>query len=295
MVADMLPNERRTEAYSIIRTAMNVGVVLGPAVGGLALARRGELPRLVPRGGERLPRLPRPDPRLDRGDASPGGSAGEHGAQARLRRRRARPALPRLSRGHAAPAHRLRQLRRRVLRLHHDGAGGPREHLAVAPRPQRSHRRVAAVPGRAPRARRRPHGAAGARLGPHRHRRGGDRVRRAPPAARAAHRPRQPRRALLLAHRLVGGRRYGSRGDPRTLHGRLDGGVERRRVVRRRRRGRRPADALGARRLGPSAGARARRVRCSSASCPRGGHCRLWRPRPMLRYATRSGRRSRTA
>ncbi|HJW75702.1 MAG TPA: MFS transporter [Thermoleophilia bacterium] len=38
MVADMLPHERRTEAYSIIRTAMNVGVVLGPAVGGLALA-----------------------------------------------------------------------------------------------------------------------------------------------------------------------------------------------------------------------------------------------------------------
>jgi MFS family permease len=37
MVADILPNERRTEAYSIIRTAMNVGVVLGPAVGGLAL------------------------------------------------------------------------------------------------------------------------------------------------------------------------------------------------------------------------------------------------------------------
>src|SRR4030065_54915 len=35
MVADMLPHERRTEAYSIIRTAMNVGVVLGPAVGGL--------------------------------------------------------------------------------------------------------------------------------------------------------------------------------------------------------------------------------------------------------------------
>lgn len=38
MVADMLPHERRTEAYSIIRTAMNVGVVLGPAVGGVALA-----------------------------------------------------------------------------------------------------------------------------------------------------------------------------------------------------------------------------------------------------------------
>jgi MFS family permease len=38
MVADMLPHERRTEAYSIIRTAMNAGVVLGPAVGGLALA-----------------------------------------------------------------------------------------------------------------------------------------------------------------------------------------------------------------------------------------------------------------
>jgi MFS family permease len=38
MVADILPHQRRAEAYSIIRTAMNVGVVLGPAVGGLALA-----------------------------------------------------------------------------------------------------------------------------------------------------------------------------------------------------------------------------------------------------------------
>jgi MFS family permease len=37
MIADVLPQEKRAEAYSIIRTAMNVGVVLGPAAGGIAL------------------------------------------------------------------------------------------------------------------------------------------------------------------------------------------------------------------------------------------------------------------
>ena len=37
MIADVLPQEQRATAYSLIRTAMNVGVVLGPAVGGLAL------------------------------------------------------------------------------------------------------------------------------------------------------------------------------------------------------------------------------------------------------------------
>jgi len=37
MIADVLPQSKRAEAYSIIRTAMNVGVVLGPAIGGLAL------------------------------------------------------------------------------------------------------------------------------------------------------------------------------------------------------------------------------------------------------------------
>ena len=38
MIADVLPQEQRATAYSLIRTAMNVGVVLGPAVGGLALS-----------------------------------------------------------------------------------------------------------------------------------------------------------------------------------------------------------------------------------------------------------------
>lgn len=37
MVADLLPEGRRQEAYSITRVAMNVGVVLGPALAGLAL------------------------------------------------------------------------------------------------------------------------------------------------------------------------------------------------------------------------------------------------------------------
>jgi MFS family permease len=37
MIADVLPQERRANAYSLIRTAMNVGVVLGPAAGGIAL------------------------------------------------------------------------------------------------------------------------------------------------------------------------------------------------------------------------------------------------------------------
>ena len=37
MIADLLPREQRANAYSLIRTAMNVGVVLGPAVGGIAL------------------------------------------------------------------------------------------------------------------------------------------------------------------------------------------------------------------------------------------------------------------
>jgi MFS family permease len=37
MIADVLPQSQRANAYSLIRTAMNVGVVLGPAAGGLAL------------------------------------------------------------------------------------------------------------------------------------------------------------------------------------------------------------------------------------------------------------------
>lgn len=37
MIADLLPAERRQEAFSITRVAMNLGVVLGPAVAGLAL------------------------------------------------------------------------------------------------------------------------------------------------------------------------------------------------------------------------------------------------------------------
>lgn len=37
MVADLLPARRRQEGYGIVRVAMNVGVVLGPALAGLAL------------------------------------------------------------------------------------------------------------------------------------------------------------------------------------------------------------------------------------------------------------------
>ena len=37
MIADVLPQQQRANAYSLIRTAMNVGVVLGPAAGGIAL------------------------------------------------------------------------------------------------------------------------------------------------------------------------------------------------------------------------------------------------------------------
>lgn len=37
MIADLLPPERRAEAFSISRVAMNAGVVAGPALGGLAL------------------------------------------------------------------------------------------------------------------------------------------------------------------------------------------------------------------------------------------------------------------
>jgi MFS family permease len=37
MIADVLPQNQRANAYSLIRTAMNVGVVLGPAAAGLAL------------------------------------------------------------------------------------------------------------------------------------------------------------------------------------------------------------------------------------------------------------------
>jgi MFS family permease len=37
MIADVLPQSQRANAYSVIRTAMNVGVALGPAAGGIAL------------------------------------------------------------------------------------------------------------------------------------------------------------------------------------------------------------------------------------------------------------------
>jgi len=37
MIADLIPSERRAEAFSISRVAMNAGVVAGPALGGLAL------------------------------------------------------------------------------------------------------------------------------------------------------------------------------------------------------------------------------------------------------------------
>ena len=38
MIADLLPSSQRPEAYSLYRAAMNLGVVIGPAVAGLALA-----------------------------------------------------------------------------------------------------------------------------------------------------------------------------------------------------------------------------------------------------------------
>ena len=38
MIADVLPQERRQEGFGITRIAMNLGVVLGPAVAGFALA-----------------------------------------------------------------------------------------------------------------------------------------------------------------------------------------------------------------------------------------------------------------
>lgn len=38
MVADMIPNEQRMEAYSISRTVNNVGVALGPSIGGFVAA-----------------------------------------------------------------------------------------------------------------------------------------------------------------------------------------------------------------------------------------------------------------
>lgn len=37
MIADLLPREQRQEGFSITRVSMNIGVVLGPALGGLAL------------------------------------------------------------------------------------------------------------------------------------------------------------------------------------------------------------------------------------------------------------------
>ncbi|HMK92526.1 MAG TPA: MFS transporter, partial [Thermoleophilia bacterium] len=37
MTADLLPLEKRAEAFAILRTAINVGVVAGPPIGGLAL------------------------------------------------------------------------------------------------------------------------------------------------------------------------------------------------------------------------------------------------------------------
>lgn len=37
MTADLLPEQERAEAFSVLRTAMNVGVVGGPPIGGLAL------------------------------------------------------------------------------------------------------------------------------------------------------------------------------------------------------------------------------------------------------------------
>ena len=37
MTADLLPEQQRAEAFSVLRTAMNVGVVGGPPIGGLAL------------------------------------------------------------------------------------------------------------------------------------------------------------------------------------------------------------------------------------------------------------------
>ncbi len=37
MTADLLPEEQRAEGFSVLRTAMNVGVVGGPPIGGLAL------------------------------------------------------------------------------------------------------------------------------------------------------------------------------------------------------------------------------------------------------------------
>jgi len=39
MVADLLPGEQRSQGYGILRVAMNLGVTIGPAIGGLLAAR----------------------------------------------------------------------------------------------------------------------------------------------------------------------------------------------------------------------------------------------------------------
>ncbi len=39
MIADMIPTERRTEAYALMRMASNTGIAVGPAVGGFIIGR----------------------------------------------------------------------------------------------------------------------------------------------------------------------------------------------------------------------------------------------------------------
>jgi len=38
MMADLIPSERRADAYSLLRTSNNLGVAMGPAIGGALVA-----------------------------------------------------------------------------------------------------------------------------------------------------------------------------------------------------------------------------------------------------------------
>ena len=145
MIADLLPQQKRANAYSLIRTAMNVGVVLGPALGGLALGLgvsfrdiflaaaagcAGFLVLILIWIEETRPASAR---------------AGGRRQARRLRRRAARPALPGVLRRRPPSADPLRPVRRHLLDLHHDRDGREVQHLASAPRPQRKHGIVAAL------------------------------------------------------------------------------------------------------------------------------------------------------
>ena len=164
MTADLLPEGQRAEGFSVLRTAMNAGVVGGPPIGGLALALGASYRQLFVAAAigcvsflgltAVFIRETRPESAMP--PRAPGRCRRSHRLGDRLRRRSSAAVL---RRGRAAGLL-LRHVRRHVLDLHRPVPAHAEDHLGPVAGPERRGRGAVRLPGHAGREERRPHAAA---------------------------------------------------------------------------------------------------------------------------------------